>query len=150
MGGGVKRSRHSRRMRNPQFFVSGKRHIKWNIIDPVHPVQFLAWNKQSRVVEKGYTMSNLLNNINHNGNEVTLWNQTWLMTDVIMKVQFWKICEPYSWNLTYIQTCRYVYWLMGCAQANTFDQCYELYINGGHQWNGRYQPQNRFDAFEPE
>ena len=32
----LKRSRHSRRMRNPQFYVSGKRPIGWTNDDTVH------------------------------------------------------------------------------------------------------------------
>ena len=38
-----KRSRHSRRMRNPQFYISGKRPMKWSVVCPsIHLFNQLA------------------------------------------------------------------------------------------------------------
>ena len=46
-----KRSRHSLRMRNPQFYVSGKRPIPY-ILDIFHPVQFKSISLASYSKEK--------------------------------------------------------------------------------------------------
>ena len=67
-GGGEKRSRHSRRMRNTQFYVSGKRPIRW----PLRCWQRKpSWNTRSRRhyrdqrlwMEIGFTHANVEHNI---------------------------------------------------------------------------------------